>query len=81
MTEIVGDAPENKLFSATAANRAQCEAYIGRTCLPNYIEDSGAFDEADTSFFGDFAGYNIAPASGVEEALANVPGNAGIGKI
>lgn len=79
--EVVGDGTQNLVFSASPSNRAQCEEFIGRTCLPNGYSNSGPFEREDASFLGQFDGKNIAPAGSVEEALANVPGNAGFGRI
>ncbi|KAM0333023.1 hypothetical protein ACHAQA_001680 [Verticillium albo-atrum] len=78
---VTGTNPENKLFSASAANRAQCQASLGRTCLPNGYRNSGTFPQSDASFLGDFKGRHIAPAGSADEAFLNVPNKAGNGKL
>lgn len=79
--EIAGSGTKKLVFSASSSNRARCQQYIGRTCLPNGYSNTGAFSRADTSFLNKFSGKRIAPAGSADEARANVPKNAGFGKI
>lgn len=72
-----------KLFGTAAGNESKCQAALGRSCQVNsYSQSSGTLSTyTDTSFFGDFAGLHIASASSAAQAAANVPGNAGAGRI
>ncbi|KAK6220283.1 pectin lyase C [Colletotrichum tabaci] len=79
--EVAGTNLQNKLFSASPSNRAQCQAALGRTCLPNGYRSSGTFPHSDASLLADFKGRRIAPAGSADEAFLNVPKNAGNGKL
>ncbi|KAH0388925.1 hypothetical protein KCU89_g16818, partial [Aureobasidium melanogenum] len=72
-----------KLFGTAAGNESKCQAALGRSCqVDSYSQSSGTLNTyTDTSFFGDFAGLHIASASSAAQAAANVPGNAGAGRI
>ncbi|RDW58792.1 polysaccharide lyase family 1 protein [Coleophoma cylindrospora] len=51
-----------ELFSTSAANAADCSAYLGRNCVANAFTSSGAFTNSDTSFMSAFKGKNIPAA-------------------
>ncbi|KAH0387932.1 putative pectin lyase precursor, partial [Aureobasidium melanogenum] len=72
-----------KLFGTPVGSKSKCQAALGRSCQVNsYSQSSGTLNTyTDTSFFGDFAGLHIASASSAAQAAANVPGNAGAGRI
>ncbi|KAJ3544742.1 hypothetical protein NM208_g2895 [Fusarium decemcellulare] len=66
----------------SADSTAECELALGRACEVNVLDNSqGDFDFTDTSFFSDYSGLEIAPATSAEEAKTSVPQNAGAGKI
>ncbi|KAF4980568.1 hypothetical protein FDECE_17856 [Fusarium decemcellulare] len=74
---------QGRLFTAPSADStAECELALGRACEVNVLDNSqGDFDFTDTSFFSDYSGLEIAPATSAEEAKTSVPQNAGAGKI
>jgi pectin lyase len=72
---------QGRLFAASSANK-DCNAAFKRACQANtFYNSQGALPKQDTSFFSNFAGLNIASAQSAASARANVPNNAGIGKI
>ncbi|KAI0587424.1 Polysaccharide lyase family 1 protein [Pyrenophora tritici-repentis] len=72
-------ANNGKFFAApsTSANAA-CQASLGHTCQLNAFGSSGSLTGTDTSFFGNFAGKNVASAGVASSGIANT---AGVGKI
>lgn len=78
ISQIVGEFV-GQLFSSPSdtANKA-CSAALKRDCVTNIQVDSGpAFTNADTKFFSNFAGLNVATASAASAAQASVPTSAG----
>ena len=72
---------QGRLFAASSSSK-DCSAAFKRACQANtFYNSQGALPRQDTSFFSDFAGLNIASAQSAQSARANVPNNAGIGKI
>jgi pectin lyase len=72
---------KGQLYAASAGN-TNCNAALGRACQVNALENTkGAFPKLDTSFFSDFAGLSIASARTAAQAKAEVPANAGVGKV
>jgi pectin lyase len=72
---------KGRLFAASSTN-TNCNAAFKRVCQANaFYNSQGALPPQDTSFFSDFAGLNIASAQSAASARANVPNNAGIGKV
>ncbi|KAK6810634.1 hypothetical protein RU639_013732 [Aspergillus parasiticus] len=82
VSTIVGDYA-GRLFNAPDSSSAgDCQSTLGRACEVNTISNSGSLTSyTDTSFFSDFSGLTIAPATSASEAQANVPNNAGMGKF
>ncbi|KAF7587399.1 hypothetical protein BBP40_007329 [Aspergillus hancockii] len=82
VSTIVGDYA-GRLFNAPDSSAAgDCQSTLGRACEVNTISNSGSLTSyTDTSFFSDFSGLTIAPATSASEAQANVPNNAGMGKF
>lgn len=72
---------QGRLYAASTGN-TDCNAAFERACEANDLGDSqGTFPDPDSSFFSDFDGLTIASADSAAEARANVPTNAGVGKI
>jgi pectin lyase len=72
---------KGRLFAASATN-TNCNAAFKRACQSNaFYNSQGALPSQDSSFFADFAGLNIASAQSAASARANVPNNAGVGKV
>ncbi|KAE8336645.1 putative pectin lyase A [Aspergillus arachidicola] len=82
VSTIVGDYA-GRLFNAPDSSSAgDCKSALGRACEVNAVSDSGDFTAyTDTSFFSDFSGLTIAPATSATEAQSSVPNNAGMGKL
>lgn len=82
VSTIVGDYA-GRLFNAPDSSSAgDCESALGRACEVNAVSDSGDLTAyTDTSFFSDFSGLTIAPATSATDAQSSVPNNAGMGKL
>ncbi|CAG8263117.1 unnamed protein product [Penicillium salamii] len=79
---IIGDYKGVLFTSPDSSTNEQCNSALGRSCVVNLATDSGELTAyKDTSFFTDFSGLKIAPATSASEAQANVPSKAGAGKI
>ncbi|BAE64564.1 pectin lyase F [Aspergillus flavus] len=79
---VVADFKGKAFFSPDANSNKQCSSALGRACEVNVLTKSGTLPPLkDTSFFGDFKGLKIAPATPASQAAVNVPKNAGAGKI
>ncbi|KUJ06909.1 pectin lyase A [Mollisia scopiformis] len=81
--DAVAETPiDGLLFTSpsTTANEA-CLAYLGHDCQLNGFGSSGTFSQADTSFFSDFEGKNVASAAAYTTVVSSVGSNAGYGKI
>ncbi|KAJ5363886.1 uncharacterized protein N7496_009599 [Penicillium cataractarum] len=79
VSQIVVEDFVGQLFSSPSdtANKA-CYDYLGRDCVTNIQTDDGSsFTDADTGFFSNFTGLNIASASAASAAQTSVPTNAG----
>ncbi|KAF4540324.1 Pectin lyase [Lasiodiplodia theobromae] len=59
------------------STNAKCEEYIGRACVTNVFEDSGAFDYTDTAFMANLTDLTVAPCGSASDAKASVPSSAG----
>ncbi|KAK1144204.1 hypothetical protein N8T08_005617 [Aspergillus melleus] len=71
-----------RIFTSPESALDQCTSALGRACEVNVLTDSNDFTEStDTSFFSDFKGLKIAPATSATEAQSSVPNNAGAGKL
>jgi pectin lyase len=71
-----------RLFaSPDASTNSACSAVFGRACQINAFGSSGQFPGADSSFFSNFQGKNVAAATTAAVANANVRTTAGFGKI
>jgi pectin lyase len=78
VTQIVGDYVGQLFSSPNAAANKACASALKRDCVSNIQTDSGVpFTNADTKFFANFAGLNVATASAASKAQASVPTNAG----
>jgi pectin lyase len=67
-----------QLFSSPDdTTNAQCESYIGRSCVTNIIENSGTFDFTDTDFMSNFSGLTVADCGSASDAESSVPTSAG----
>jgi pectin lyase len=72
---------QGRLFAASEASK-DCKAAFGRECRANtFYNSQGALPPQDSSFFADFKGLSVASAQSAQSARANVPNNAGVGKI
>jgi hypothetical protein len=70
------------LLHAASAGNTSRNAALGQACQVNALENTkGAFPKLDTSFFSDFAGLSILSARTAAQAKAEVPIDAGAGKI
>ncbi|CAG8928860.1 unnamed protein product [Penicillium salamii] len=79
---IIGDYEGVLFTSPDSSTNEQCNSALGRSCVVNLATDSGELTaHKDTSFFTDFSGLKIAPATSASEAQANVPSKAGAGKL
>ncbi|KAE8389492.1 pectin lyase fold/virulence factor [Aspergillus alliaceus] len=82
VNSIVADYKGKAFTSPDASTNKKCSAALGRACEVNVFPNSGKLSPlTDTSFFSDFKGLKIAPATSAAEAQTNVPKNAGAGKI
>lgn len=81
VSTVVASGFGGHLFSSPATALSSCKTYLGRACEANVLTDSGAFSEADTSFFANFTGLSIASAVSASVAESRIPGNAGYGKL
>ena len=82
VSTIVGDYAGRLFNTPDSSSAADCESALGRACEVNVVSDSGSLTSyTDTSFFSDFSGLTIAPATFASEAQSNVPNNAGMGKL
>ncbi|OGM48560.1 pectin lyase F [Aspergillus bombycis] len=82
VSTIVGDYAGRLFNTPDSSSAADCESALGRACEVNVVSDSGSLTSyTDTSFFSDFSGLTIAPATSASEAQSNVPNNAGMGKL
>ncbi|KNG88308.1 pectin lyase F [Aspergillus nomiae NRRL 13137] len=82
VSTIVGDYAGRLFNTPDSSSAADCESALGRACEVNAVSDSGSLTSyTDTSFFSDFSGLTIAPATSASEAQSNVPNNAGMGKL
>jgi pectin lyase len=78
VTQIVGDFVGQLFSSPSATANKACAGYLKRDCVTNIQTNNGdQFTNADTKFFSNFAGLNIATASAASAAQASVPTNAG----
>ncbi|OQE18538.1 hypothetical protein PENFLA_c021G06176 [Penicillium flavigenum] len=78
VTQIVGDFVGQLFSSPSATANKACADYLKRDCVTNIQTNNGdQFTNADTKFFSNFAGLNIATASAASAAQASVPTNAG----
>ncbi|CAG7943743.1 unnamed protein product [Penicillium salamii] len=79
---IIGDYKGVLFTSPDSSTNEECNSALGRSCVVNLVTDSGELTAyKDTSFFTDFSGLTIAPATSASEAQANVPSKAGAGKL
>ncbi|KAE8143375.1 putative pectin lyase A [Aspergillus pseudotamarii] len=82
VSTIVGDYAGRLFNTPDSSSAGDCESALGRACEVNAVSDSGSLTSyTDTSFFSDFSGLTIAPATSATEAQSNVPNNAGMGKL
>lgn len=79
---MVDSTVSGKIFTSPNSNaNAACSTYLGHTCQPNAYGSTTSYSGTDTSFFSNFNGKNIASADSASTAQANVPNNAGYGKL
>ncbi|KAE8378409.1 putative pectin lyase A [Aspergillus bertholletiae] len=83
VSTIVGDYAGQLFNTPNSSSASDCESALGRACEVNAVgSGSGSLTSyTDTSFFSDFSGLAIAPATSASEAQSNVPNNAGRGKL
>ncbi|KAJ5210985.1 Pectin lyase fold/virulence factor [Penicillium cf. griseofulvum] len=78
VSQIVGDYVGQLFSSPSATANKACAGALKRDCVTNIQTDSGVpFTNADTKFFSNFVGLNVATASAASKAQASVPTNAG----
>jgi pectate lyase len=82
VTTVVGDYAGRLFATPDSSSASECQSALGRACEVNTASDEASISSyTDTSFFSDFSGLTIAPATSASEALSGVPNNAGMGKL
>lgn len=82
VTTVVGDYSGRLFATPDSSSASECQSALGRACEVNTVPDGTSLSSyTDTSFFSDFSGLTIAPATSASEALSSVPKNAGMGKL
>lgn len=82
VSTLVGDYSGRLFATPDSSSASQCQSALGRACEVNTIPDGSDLSSyTDTSFFSDFSGLTIAPATSASDALSSVPNQAGAGKL